>query len=97
MQGDPYRCHCWMLDSRSKTEKGELVFFNNYFESKKDLAAFPFTIFCDHVPENYELEDILYTKNIYQKKVKLYILVLKKKISMILPGAGIYYQWELMI
>ncbi len=79
MQGDPYRCHCWMLDSRSKTEKGELVFFNNYFESKKDLAAFPFTIFCDHVPENYELEDILYTKNIYQKKVKPYILVLKKK------------------
>jgi len=79
VQADVHTPHCWKLVLMSKMDKEELDFFKDYFESKKDLSAFPFTIFCDHIPENYELEEILSAKNIYQKKVKPHILVLKKK------------------
>ena len=63
----------------SEIDSGELDFFTNYFESKKCFSAFPFVIFCDHMPVKTELDNILNTQDIYQKQTKPFILVLKKK------------------
>ena len=79
MQADVHPSYSWRLVSTSRIQKEEFRFFENYFESKKELSSFPFTIFTDHIPDKSELEEILQTKNIYQEKLKPLILFLKKK------------------
>ncbi|MDN3548638.1 sigma-54-dependent transcriptional regulator [Mucilaginibacter aquaedulcis] len=66
--------------SLSDTKNEHLHFLENYFESKKNIPSFPFVIFCDHAPGRQELEDVLNHWDIYEKKVKPYVLILNKRL-----------------
>ena len=70
MEEDALIYHCCKPLLMSKKDKEDLDFFRDYFESKKVLPAFPFVIFCDHVPAKSELDDILNRNTIYKKTVR---------------------------
>lgn len=70
---------CWKAVFQSRIDETEFDILSDYLNSKKDYPDFPFVFFCDYIPANPELSEVLSSIGYSTKESKPIIIALKKK------------------